>query len=214
MPHPDVDDDRRLALALREGRPEAFDRFVARFGPLILGFGRSLCGHRDDAEEVMQETLLKAYLSLKNLRDPAALKAWVYRVAANACMKMRRRGRFEPVRQLSLDDLVPTAGADGAPPQIADWSDLPLDRLLRGELASRVEQAILALPKEFRVVLVLRDREGLSTREVAGVLGIGEPLAKVRLHRARLALRKELDAYLSGNTARKERGGKRAEGRR
>jgi RNA polymerase sigma-70 factor (ECF subfamily) len=214
MPDSDVDEDRRLALALQAGRPEAFERFASRFGPLILGFGRSMCGQRDDAEEVMQETLLKAYLSLKNLRDPAALKAWVYRVAANACMKMRRRGRFEPARSLSLDDLVPSAGADGAPPQIADWSDLPLDRLLRGELASRVERAILGLPKEFRVVLVLRDREGLSTREVADVLGIGESLAKVRLHRARLALRKELGAYLSGGAVREERGGNRGEGRR
>jgi RNA polymerase sigma-70 factor, ECF subfamily len=209
-----IDEDRRLALALQAGRPEAFERFVARFGPLILGFGRSMCGHRDDGEEVLQETLLKAYLSLKNLRDPAALKGWVYRVAANACMKMRRRGRFEPARPLSLDDLVPAAGADGAPPQIVDWSDLPLDRLLRGELASKVEQAILRLPKEFRVVLILRDREGLSTREVADILGIGESLAKVRLHRARLALRKELEVYLSGGAARTERGGKRAEGRR
>ncbi len=209
---PPADDDRRLALALRDGRPEAFEPFAERFGPLILNFGRRMCGHRDDAEEVMQETLLKAFLSLKDLRDPSALRAWVYRVAANACMKMRRRGRHQPMeRPLSLDELVPQPSGDGAPPQIADWSNLPLDRLLRGELSAALEQAILALPKEFRVILVLRDQEGLSTREAADVLGISATLVKVRLHRARLALRRSLDAYLAGRpggAARRRRAGR------
>lgn len=201
MARSDPGDDRRLALALREGRPEAFEPFVERFGPMILNFGRRMCGRRDDAEEVMQETLMQAYLSIKDLREPGALKAWVYRVAANACMKMRRRGRHDPEREISLEDLVPAAAAGGAAPQIADWSDIPLDRVLRGELASKLEEAILGLPKDFRAVLVLRDHEGLSTREVAEVLGISTTLAKVRLHRARLALRKALDAYLAGTPA-------------
>jgi RNA polymerase sigma-70 factor (ECF subfamily) len=207
-----ADDDRRLALALRDGRPEAFEPFAERFGPLILNFGRRMCGHRDDAEEVMQETLLKAFLSLKDLRDPAALRTWVYRVAANACMKMRRRGRHEPKeRPLSLDELAPRPSADGAPPQIADWSNLPLDRLLRGELSAKLEQAILGLPKEFRVILVLRDQEGLSTREAADIVGISTTLVKVRLHRARLALRRSLDGYLAwkpGGAARGRRAGR------
>lgn len=190
-------DDRALAEALIAGRPEAFEPFVERFGPLILNFGRRMCGQRDDADEVLQETLMKAYLSLKDLRDPGALKTWVFRVAANSCLKMRRRGKDEPKRELSLDEVLPRPGEGGAPPQIADWSDVPLDRLLQGELKTKLEEAILSLPKDYRIVLLLRDQESLSTRETAEVLGISETLAKVRLHRARLALRKSLDGYLS-----------------
>jgi RNA polymerase sigma-70 factor (ECF subfamily) len=186
--------DRALAEDLIAGRPEAFEPFVDRFGPLILNFGRRMCGHRDDGDEVLQETLLKAYLSLKDLRNPAALKTWVYRVAANACLKMRRRGKDAPDRELSLDDVLPGGGS----PQIADWSDIPLDKLLQGELKTMLENAILDLPKDYRIVLVLRDEEGFNTRDTAEILGIGESLAKVRLHRARLALRKALDGYVTG----------------
>ena len=189
--------DRSLAEALIAGRPEAFEPFVERFGPLILNFGRRMCGQRDDADEVLQETLMKAYLSVKDLRDPAALKTWVYRVAANACLNMRRRGKNEPKREIRLDEVVPSPEKDGAPPQIADWSGLPLDRILQGELKTRLEQAILALPKDYRITLLLRDQEDLSTRDTAEILGISETLVKVRLHRARLALRKELASYLS-----------------
>lgn len=191
------DEDRALAEALIAGRPEAFEPFVERFGPLIMNFGRRMCGQRADAEEVLQETLMKAYLSLKDLRDPGALKTWVYRVAANACLKMRRRGKSEPKGEISLEELLPRAGEAGGPPQIADWSDVPLDRLLQGELKAKLEEAILSLPKDYRIVLVLRDQEGLGTRDTAEILGISENLAKVRLHRARLALRKALEGYLS-----------------
>ncbi len=194
---PHLQDDRALAEALIARRPEAFEPFVERFGPLILNFGRRMCGQRDDADEVLQETLMKAYLSLKDLRDPGALRTWVYRVAANACLKMRRRGKSEPKREISLDEVLPRPGEEGAAPQIADWSNVPLDRLLQGELRTKLEQAILSLPRHFRIVLLLRDQEGLDTRETAEILGISETLAKVRLHRARLALRKALEGYLS-----------------
>jgi RNA polymerase sigma-70 factor (ECF subfamily) len=190
-------DDRTLAESLIAGRPEAFEPFVERFGPLIRSFGRRMCGHRDDGDEVLQETLMKAYLSLKELRDPGALRTWVYRVAANACLKMRRRGRSEPKREISLDEVLPGPGGDGAPPQVADWSGLPLDHLLRGELKARLEREILALPKDYRITLLLRDQESLSTRDTAEILGISETLVKVRLHRARLALRKALAGYMS-----------------
>jgi len=191
-----ADSDRRLAEALIAGRQEAFEPFVGRFAPLILNFGRRLCGHRDDADEVLQETLLRTYQSVRDLREPAALKSWVYRVAANACLRLRRRGKHEPKRNISLDEVLPSRRGERRPPEIADWSDVPLERLLQGELKQRLEEAILALPKAYRIVLVLRDQEGFDTRETARILGISETLAKVRLHRARLAVRKALDGYL------------------
>ena len=194
--HKGSDADLSLAKALIAGDPEAFDLFVERFGPLIMNFGRRMCGQRDDAEEVLQETLLQAYLSVKKLREPENLKSWVYRVAANKCLKMRRRGKHEPSREISLEEILPGPGADSGPPRITDWSNVPLHRLLEGELREKLEKAILDLPKSFRIVLVLRDEEGFSTKEAADILGISETLAKVRLHRARLAVRKALAGYL------------------
>jgi RNA polymerase sigma-70 factor (ECF subfamily) len=193
----DTDGDQRLAEALIAGRPEAFEPFVERYGPWIRNFGRRMCGHRDDADEVLQETLMKAYVSLKDLRDPAALKTWVFRVAANSCLKMRRRGRSVPEAEIGLEDVLPAPGGDGGGPQIPDWSDVPLDRLLRGELRAKIDEAILRLPSDYRIVLLLRDQEDFSTRQAAEILGITETLAKVRLHRARLALRKALEEYLA-----------------
>jgi RNA polymerase sigma-70 factor (ECF subfamily) len=189
--------DRSLATALIAGDPEAFDPFVERFGPLILNFGRRMCGRRDDAEEVLQETLLRAYRSLRHLKDPSALKSWVYRVAANTCMKMRRDGSPRATADLEIDSLVPAPGPGGAPPSLADWSGPPIDRLLRHELRGVLERSILDLPAPFRLVVVLRDQEEFSTREVARILGITETLVKVRLHRARLALRRAIDGYLA-----------------
>jgi len=199
MPRADQSTDRSLAEALMAGDPDAFEPFVERYAPLIMNFGRRMCGQRDDAEEVVQETLLKAYQSIRDLREPAALKSWVYRVAANACLKMRRKGKFEPERELSLDELLPRPNAGGSPPEIPDWSDLPLEQALRAELREKIESAILKLPKDFRIVVVLRDQEGFSTRETSEILGIGEPLVKVRLHRARLALRRDLEQYMAGD---------------
>lgn len=196
MPSPSTGDpDRELAEALIAGKPEAFDPFVERFGPLILNFGRRMCGHIDDADEVLQDTLLQAYTSIQQLRDPRALRSWVYRVASNACLRMRRKGKHDPERELSLEELLPERGERGGPVEIPDWSDIPLERFLQGELRQKLEEAILSLPKQFRIVLVLRDQEGFSTRETAEILGITVPLAKVRLHRARLAVRKALEHY-------------------
>lgn len=194
-------DDRALAEALIAGRPEAFEPFVERFGPLIRNFGRRMCGHRDDADEVLEETLLTAYLSLKELRDPAALRAWVFRVAANACLKMRRHERSRPQAEIGLEEVLPGPGDGGGPPQIPDWSEIPLDRLLQDELRAKLDEAILGLPGDYRIVLLLRDQEGFSTRQAAEMLGISETLAKVRLHRARLALRKSLEGYLKKTSA-------------
>lgn len=192
------EDDRALAEALVAGDPDAFAPFVRRYGPLLLNFGIRICGHREDAEEVLQETLLKAYRSLENLRDPGALKSWIYRIAANTCLRMRRKGKHEPERELSLEEILPKPGPGGEPPSLADWSHVPLDDLLRSEARDHLNRAILDLPKDYRIVLVLRDMEGFSTRETAEILQVTETLAKVRLHRARMALRKSMAAYMEG----------------
>lgn len=183
--------DSELLEAIREERPGAFDALVDRYGDRLFRFGRRMCGDREDASDVLQETLIAAYKALKTLDHPEAMRTWLYRVASNACLMMRRKGKYEPEREISLEELMPL-GEDGPRAEIPDASDLPDAEAERGEIVARVREAIGDLPPAYRIVLVMRDMEGLSTREVAEALGIGEPGVKMRLHRARLMVRKAL----------------------
>lgn len=189
--------DARLLEAVQTGRPEAFDQFVERFGPMILAFGLRSCGHRQDAEDVFQETLVKVFTQLRTLQDPRALKTWLWRVVANECLMSRRGGR-NPSRTLGFDDLE--GGRDrSAPFQIPDpGAPSPEAAALRSEQSARLEKALQELPPDYRVILLLRDFEGLSTEEVAEILGLSEGNAKVRLHRARAALRRLMEDGAAG----------------
>ena len=183
--------DLELLRAVRGGEPGAFDRFVGRFSPMILAFGLRMCGHRQDAEDVFQETLVKLYTQLRTLEEPGALRTWIWRVVANECL-MSRRGRRNPARSIGLDDLGGSR-ADGPAFQLADTgAESPEQAVLRLETRERIERALGHLAPDYRIIVLLRDFEGLTTEEVAEVLGISAANAKVRLHRARNALRKQL----------------------
>lgn len=157
-------------------------------------------GHREDAEEVAQETLMNVFTHFDQLREPERVRGWVFRIAKNACFMKRRKSVFAPARELSLEELMPAQDhdGDGIRLQIADWSPLPDSEVLRGELRAQLDAAIGALPEIYRSVLLLRDVEELSTEEAAEVLGVTQDVIKTRLHRARLAVRKSLDEYLRG----------------
>lgn len=187
-----------LARRLMAGEPEAFDRFIDHFRPKIFQYSWLMCRDREDAEEVAQEALLKVFENLDRLREPERVRPWVFRIAKNACLMKRRKSVFAPSRELSLDEFLPAADGSGAERrlQIADWSNLPDDEVLRSELRHVLQEAIGELPETYRPVLLLRDVEELSTQETAQVLDIGEDVVKQRLHRARLAVRKKLDDYL------------------
>lgn len=154
-----------------------------------------MCGHREDAEEVAQETLLKVFESLEQLRQPEHLKAWVFRIAKNACLMKRRKSVFAPKAEISLDELMP-ARAERGGIEIADWSSLPETLAIDAELHRAMESAVQQLPETYRAVFLLRDVEELSTEDAAEVLGVSADVVKTRLHRARLALRKSLDEHL------------------
>lgn len=176
--------------------PGSFDRFVDHFRAKIYHYSLMMCGQREDAEEVAQDTLLKVFSNFSQLRDPERVRPWVFRVAKNECFMKRRRSVFAPAHELSLDELMPSN--DGGKLQIADWSRLPDDEVLRKELHATLSEAIRSLPENYRSVLLLRDVEELSTRETADVLGISEDAVKQTLHRARLAVRKTIDGRLIG----------------
>ena len=187
-----------LARKLIAGEPEAFDRFVEHFRTKIFHYSWLMCGQREDAEEVAQETLLKVFENFEDLREPQRVRPWVFRIAKNACLMKRRKSVFAPSQELSLDDFLPALDHEGghARLQIADWSRLPDRQILQSELKEVLDRAIGALPENYRPIILLRDVEELSTAETAQILDLTEDVVKTRLHRARLAVRQMLDEYL------------------
>jgi RNA polymerase sigma-70 factor (ECF subfamily) len=192
--------DAELARALLSGEPGAFDRFVETYRTKLFQYTYLMCGHREDAEEVAQETLLKVFEKLDQLREPERMKSWVFRIARNACYMKRRKSTYAPTQELSLDELMPTFRQDGGERkmEIADWASLPDAQAINSQLKAILRRSIEELPEIYRSVILLRDVEEMSTGEAAEVLDVTEDTVKTRLHRARLAVRKSLDEYLRG----------------
>lgn len=158
----------------------------------VMSFGMKVCGHREDAEDTAQEVLLKLLPYISRFDSPKAFSVWLYTVAKNRCLMSRRRSKFAPKEHLALDDLMPTAEELSvfATPAHAT----PEAAVLRKETSAQVQSALDQIPPQYRLILVLHDMEGLQTSEVAKVTGLREGTVRVRLHRGRLALRKELSA--------------------
>lgn len=187
-----------LARQLLTGKPEAFDGFVEHFRAKIFQYSWLMCGQREDAEEVAQETLLKVFESFDQLREPERVRPWVFRIAKNACLMKRRNSVFASSHELSLEQFLPARNeADGdVKIEIADWSHLPDDQVLESEMKTVLDRAIGDLPENYRAIILLRDLEELSTEETAHILDVTEDTVKQRLHRPRLALRQTLDEHL------------------
>lgn len=190
--------DTELAEQLLAGSEQAFDEFVHVYRRKLFQYSYLMCGQREDAEEVAQETLLRVFQHLNELREPSRLKVWVFRIAKNACLMKRRKSIFAPQEELSLDQLRPIPMGDGAGAriEIADWTKLPDEAMLHAELRSALTAAIQRLPEIYRSVVLLRDMEELTTEEAAEILDVTTDVVKTRLHRGRLGLRKEMDRYL------------------
>ncbi len=188
----DQQEEARLARALLAGEDGAFDSFVEHFRSKIFHYSWLMCGQKEDAEDVSQETLLRIFDSFTTLRDPDRVRAWVFRIAKNACLMQRRRSVFAPAHELSLDDLPPTSETASEAP--------PVDvRLLDSELRAVVYRIILELPQAYRGVVLLRDIEELSTEETAHILDLSLDVVKTRLHRGRVAMRQKLDCYVNNH---------------
>ena len=189
--------DIEIAQALLSGQSGAFESFVDAYRAKLFNYSFLMCGQREDAEEVSQETLLKVFESFDQLREPARLKSWVFRIAKNFCLMKRRKSVFAPEVEISLDEVKP-ARRDGEAGglDIADWSALPEDIAVNSELRKALDTAVRELPEIYRSVFLLRDVEELTTDEAAHVLDVSAEVIKTRLHRARLALRQRLDQHL------------------
>jgi RNA polymerase sigma-70 factor (ECF subfamily) len=179
------------AIAQLQGnRPDGVERALALLQNTVYSFSMKVCGHRQDAEDTMQETLLKAMGYLRRFDNPRALAVWLYKVAKNHCLMSRRRSKYAPKQDLSLEELMPDRTQ--LEKLHAAAQENPEQALLRSENRQVVQKAVLQIPPSYRLVLVLHDMEGLSTAEVAQVLGIREGTVRVRLHRARVFLRNQL----------------------
>lgn len=191
----------QAAELARRGGPEATARALALLQETVFSFSMKVCGHREDAEDTMQETLLRVEPMLRKIASPRALAVWLYKVARSRCLMSRRRSKFAAGPELSLEALMPER--EDLEALAAEREKDPERSLLRRESEAQLRAAIDQLPPEYRLVLVLHDMEELSTEEVAKISGLRPGTVRVRLHRARLFLRQQLS-----QPARKKRGRK------
>lgn len=190
-----------------------FDRLYRDHVDRIYRFAQRLCGQADDAKDLVQDTFLNAYRGLKQFRGEAQPSTWLYTIASRACMRMRRKRKGEPERELSLEQFIPTSEGEFSL-QIPTEGLTPEEALANKQLRLALERAIQKLPRKYRLVLVLRDMEGLTAKEVGSIMGLNERAVKSRLHRARLFVRKELSAQGFADSARQRRRGRTADGGR
>ena len=181
-------------MAARAGQQEAFAEIVERYSGTIYNLALRLMNEPQEAEDVLQETFISAFRALDRFESRSRLSTWLYRIAYNAALMRLRKRRVSTV---SLDEPWEMEDGELLPRQLVDWTALPDELLLSKEFRGKLDAALVSLPESLRSVFVLRDIEGLSTAETAEALGLTETNAKVRLHRARLALRERLTGYLA-----------------
>ncbi len=180
---------------LKAGDRAEFARLVEETSGPIYRLGLRMLGTTQDAEDVLQNTFVKALTHIQEFEGRSSVLTWLYRIAANEALMQIRKQRPE----VSIEDLQGEAnGEEGETPtplEFADWGNLPEDQLLSGEARRELDKAVLNLPANLRVVFLLRDIEGLSIEETAKALNLGEGNVKTRLLRARLRLRELLAGY-------------------
>ena len=184
----------QAADLLHRNTPEAVDEAIGLLQNTVYSFSMKVCGHPEDAEDTMQEVLFRSLGHLAKIQDPQALAVWLYTVTRNRCWRMRRKGASAPKHIQSLDELMPDEAELGR--LLLDAAPGPEANLLYAEQHHLLHQAVLQIPAQLRIVLVLHDMEELTTEQVAQVLGLQSGTVRVRLHRARLAVRKEMNRTL------------------
>lgn len=176
----------QLLQSAKSGDREALESLLAEEAPSIYRFGMRMCRHEQDAEDILQETMLAASRSLADFREDSSLSTWLYTIARRFCIKKRRQGKFTPRRIESLEAHFSEAE------QLVHPGKSPDETAQSRELRTALEAAVAKLEPEHREVILLRDVEGLTANEVATILGLSVVAVKSRLHRARLCLRETL----------------------
>ena len=196
----DSTNDNALLARLQARDERAVAELADTYGSKVYQLAYRYLRNKEDAEEITQDVLYKVYRKVGDFRGDSALSSWIYRITFNAAMSRLRttsyqRTRDEESQSVEQDDLGAPSNYD-----IADWSDMADERVLRSQLRRRVLRAILALPAIYRGPVVLRDLQGMSTEEASAMLHVKDQTLKSRLHRGRLILRKQLADFAGGLT--------------
>jgi len=184
--------DASLLDRAQTGDRSALEALLSRHQRRVYRFGLKMCRDPEDAKDVLQETLLAVARTVKDFRGASSVSTWLYTIARSFCIKKRRRSKFAPEQEESLESREPGLEAR----QVADLSRSPEDDLAGRQIESALAQAIDSLEPMYREVLVLRDVEGLTAPEVAEVMGLSVEAVKSRLHRARVAVREAVAPLL------------------
>ena len=185
----------RATDLLHQDTPEAVEEAIGLLQSTVYSFSMKVCGHPEDAEDTMQEVLSRSIRHLAKIRTPQQMAVWLYTVTRNRCWRMRRKPAHAPAHFLSLDELMPDADELGR--LLEDAAADPESNVLAAEQHHLLHQAILRIPATLRIVLVLHDMEELTTDQVAQVLSLQQGTVRIRLHRARLSVRKEMSQLLN-----------------
>ena len=194
--------ERNLIERLRTGEGGAMADLERVYGSKIYQLAYRHMRNHEDAEEVAQDVLLRVFQKIGAFRGEAALSSWIYRITFNTAMSRLRSGKFRRPLEVSQEDLRAPADIDGSRPtrEAPDWSSLADDEVYRAQLRQRLVGALTELPPIYRVPVVLRDVQGLSTDEASAILKVKPQTLKSRLHRGRLILRERLGEFSEGLT--------------
>ena len=180
----------QVVKLIQSNDAQSLEEALALLQTTVFSFSMKFCGHRQDAEDTMQEVLIKSVPYLPKFDSPKALMVWLYKVAKNRCLMSRRKSKFAPREALSLEGLMPDRreiqSLSHETARTAETS------FLRRENAKRLRDAVHRLPPDYRLILILHDMEELSDQDIAEITGLRPGTIRVRLHRARLYVRKEL----------------------
>jgi RNA polymerase sigma-70 factor, ECF subfamily len=194
--------DLELLTRLQAGDESALGDLADAYGSKIYQLAFRYLRNKEDAEEVTQDVLYKVYRKVSAFRGDAALSSWIYRITFNAAMSRLRTATYQ--RSQDDDRRTQTNDGDEATPvskrEVADWTQMADEHVMRSQLRRRVFSAILALPAIYRAPVMLRDIQGMSTEEASAMLRVKDQTLKSRLHRGRLILRKQLADFAGGLT--------------
>ncbi|MDQ3171772.1 MAG: sigma-70 family RNA polymerase sigma factor [Acidobacteriota bacterium] len=189
--------DQELIGRLQRHEPDAVDQLAAVYGPMIQQLALRYMKSWEDAEEVAQDVMMKVVRRIDLFRGDSALSSWIYRITFNTAMSRLRNSKHSRPFEVLQSEL--SKDAERAEPfEIADWSGLGDESVMRAELRAAVAGALTELPDVYRVPVVLRDIQGMTTEEASQVLQVKTQTLKSRLHRGRMMLRERLGDFSDG----------------
>ena len=196
--------DEQLIGAARQGNKAAFTALVKRYEDTVWKFSYKLCRDKEKAEETFQNTFINVYRKLASFDGKSKFSTWLYAIVSNNCLMLHRRRKLQDLEEsLEAFDHPATSPEGKFTREILRWDETPIDQVLKKELRTILDKAILKLPGIYRAVFVVRDVEGKSTEETAEILKISQEAVKSRLRRARAFLREQLNPYMTTHRGKK-----------